>query len=135
MTCIVLAHSSCNKKLDNEVVISPTAYDSLSLVYYVDDKKGNDNNTGRALNEAWKTIQAAANKATQGSTVYIREGYYYENLVMNVTGNEPHPVTFSNYKNEIVVVDGTKTKGNTLLTIIDKSYINIHRLISKSYHE
>ncbi|UTB32250.1 MAG: pectinesterase family protein [Methanobacterium sp. ERen5] len=58
----------------------PTSND-LS-VYYV-DVKGNDNNTGKNIKQAFKTIQKAINVGKGNFCVVVAKGVYYENLVMN----------------------------------------------------
>ncbi|ADZ09840.1 Polymorphic membrane protein Chlamydia [Methanobacterium lacus] len=59
---------------------NPTSND-LS-VYYV-DMKGNDNNTGKNLKQAFKTIQKAINVGSGNFCVVVAKGVYFENLVIN----------------------------------------------------
>lgn len=114
---------SCKKDTSQSISTPPGFKDSALNKYFVDIKLGNDNNSGKDILAAWKTIQKAANEATGGSTVYIREGIYYENVVINVTGTQNHPITFTNYLNEVVKIDGSKTNETTLLNITNKSYL------------
>jgi hypothetical protein len=96
--------------------------------YYVDASNGNDNNTGTSLGTAWKTIQKACNAATPNSVVQIKGGTYHENLIMNVSGTTGNPITFKNYNNEQVLIDGTGTSGTCMLSITNKNYLNIQNL-------
>lgn len=96
--------------------------------YYVDASNGNDNNNGTALGTAWKTIQKACNAATPNSIVQIKAGTYHENIVVNVSGTNGNPITFRNYMNEDVFIDGTGTSGTTLLSITNKNYLNFQNL-------
>ena len=47
---------------------------------YVDANKGDDNNDGLSESTPLKTIQAAANKATPGTTIHIADGIYRETV-------------------------------------------------------
>jgi|GEM_PF-6783092 len=105
-------------------IVSPGKYDSLSITYFVDAKNSNNNNDGRKLSAAWKTIQKSANNATLGSTVNIRQGIYNENISVNITGTDKHPISFINYQNEEVIIDSTGTSGTTLLTVTHKNFLN-----------
>lgn len=101
---------------------------SAQTPYFVDGINGDNANDGTSLATAWKTIQKAANSATPNSTIYIKGGTYSENIVINVSGTAGNPITFRNYANETVLIDGAATSGNTLLTITNKSYLNFRNL-------
>jgi hypothetical protein len=96
--------------------------------YYVDGVNGNNNNAGTSLSKAWKTIQKSFDSATAGSTVYIKAGTYKENLVAKRSGTAGNPITFRNYANDVVIIDGTGTTGTTLIEIYNKSYLNFENL-------
>ncbi len=96
--------------------------------YYVDGANGNDSHSGTSLAQAWKTVQNAFDNATAGSTVYIKGGTYYENLNANVSGTAGNPITYRNYQNDIVIIDGTGTAGTDMLYIEDQSYIIIENI-------
>jgi hypothetical protein len=96
--------------------------------YYVDSAAGNDNNNGTSLGTAWKTIQKACNAATANSVVQIKAGTYHENIVVNVTGTNGNPITFKNYNNDQVLIDGAGTSGTTLLTITNKNHLRFQNL-------
>ncbi len=46
--------------------------------YYVDSANGSDTNPGNSRNQAWRTIQKAADTMPEGSTVIVLEGNYPE---------------------------------------------------------
>lgn len=92
--------------------------------YYVDGTNGNNTNAGTSLVKAWKTIQKACNNATPNSIVYIKAGTYHENDTVNVTGTVGKPITFRNYGNDSVFIDGTGTSGTTVFQMTDVSYMN-----------
>jgi len=96
---------------------------SAQTNYYVDAISGNDLNNGTSLGTAWKTIQKACNTATPNSIVQIKGGTYNENVVVNVNGTIGNPITFKNYMNDIVLIDGASTSGSTMITITNKNYL------------
>lgn len=117
------------KKWILTTVIGLMAYSlSAQSTYFVDGINGNNNNNGISLLTAWKTIQKAANSATPNSTIYIKGGTYSENIAVNVSGTAGNPITFRNYADETVLIDGTATSGNTLLTITNKSHLHFKNL-------
>ena len=96
--------------------------------YYVDKATGNDMNNGLSTASAWQTIQKAANAATPNSIVNIKAGTYNENVVVNVSGTAGNPITFRNYFNDIVIIDGATTIGSTMVKITNKNYLNFQNL-------
>ncbi|MEO6903196.1 MAG: T9SS type A sorting domain-containing protein [Bacteroidia bacterium] len=96
--------------------------------YYVDGTNGSDDSVGTTLGKAWKTIQKACNTAIPNSIVSIRGGVYHENIIVTISGTKDSAITIKNFKNEVVMIDGTGTSGNTLIKIIDKSYLNFENL-------
>jgi parallel beta-helix repeat protein len=105
-----------------------TAQSFCQTIYYVDKATGIDANNGTSLATAWKTIQKACNSATPNSIVQIKAGTYNENVVVNVSGTLGNPITFKNYQNDVVMIDGTGTVGGTLLTITNKNYLNFQNI-------
>ena len=95
--------------------------------YYV-DPLGSDRNPG-TQEKPWKTIQKAADSALPGSTVFIREGIYYERIRMNVSGNkEKGAITFTNFNGESVIIDGSRSKADEqaeLILIENQSHIRL----------
>ncbi|MBI3500248.1 MAG: T9SS type A sorting domain-containing protein [Bacteroidetes bacterium] len=102
--------------------------EAFSQSFYVDGATGSNTNSGTSTAQAWKTIQKAFTSATPGSTVYIRGGTYYENVIANVSGTPANPITFRNYQTEVVVLDGTGTSQNDMLYIEDKSNLIVENI-------
>ena len=68
----------------------------ISVAYYV-SISGSDSNPG-TLTQPFRTIQKAATVVTQGATVYVRAGTYYEDqLNLTVSGATQNPITFQGY--------------------------------------
>ena len=107
---------------------SPFAVVTTASGYYV-GPEGSDRNPGTSAEKPWKTIQKAADSAVPGSTVYIKEGTYYERIAIHVSGNEADgAVTFTNYNGGQVIIDGSKTSASDqadMIEIRDQSYIRL----------
>ncbi|MBL7817070.1 MAG: right-handed parallel beta-helix repeat-containing protein [Saprospiraceae bacterium] len=99
-----------------------------SQSFYV-STTGNNANAGTET-QPWRTIQHACNSATAGSTVYIKQGTYTENIWVNVSGTAGNYITFTRYSpTDVVVIDGGSTNTQTeLLNIADQSYLKFSGL-------
>ncbi len=83
---------------------------ATGTTYYV-SPTGSDNNQG-TLSNPWRTIQKAADTATQGDTLYIRGGTYHEKITLqNLQGTSNAWITFSAYNSETVTIDATGIPG------------------------
>ncbi|HWE02470.1 MAG TPA: right-handed parallel beta-helix repeat-containing protein [Tepidisphaeraceae bacterium] len=58
------------------------------------------------LNEPFATIQAAANAAQPGDTVYVMGGAYHETVTPPRSGTAALPITFEPYNGQSVTIDG-----------------------------
>jgi hypothetical protein len=68
--------------------------------YYV-AMDGDDASSGTTPEEALRTVQTAADLATQpGDVICIREGFYPENVFLRDSGAEGSPITITSYPNE-----------------------------------
>ena len=82
-----------------------TDVEAASNVYYV-ALNGHDSYPG-TIDQPWRTIQKAANTVVAGDTVYIRGGTYPEHVTFSRSGADSQYITFQNYPNEMVIVDGS----------------------------
>jgi len=82
ISLIVFSFSGCiennNPNNQNNVRISP------EMVYIDDDY--NDNTSGWGYDH-FKTIEDGLRNVSENGTIYINEGLYYENLIVNKTIN------------------------------------------------
>ncbi len=99
-------------------------------VYYV-STSGNDNNSG-TLSKPWRTIQKAAKTLVAGETVLIRAGTYRETIIPTYSGTAGNYITYANYPNEVVIVDGNGINLSNplegLINVKNKHYIKIQDL-------
>jgi hypothetical protein len=85
-----------------------TASIAAATTYYV-ATTGLDSNPG-TIDKPWLTIQHAVDTVIAGDTVYIRAGIYKERvqaLSGNGGGSNQGYITYQNYPNETVILDGT----------------------------
>ncbi len=89
---------------------------------------GNDTGPG-TLSKPFRTIGRAVRQMKAGETCFLRGGTYHETVVLqSIQGRPGEPLTFIPYKNEKVVLDGTRPiqtkwsryKGHIYKTRIDK---------------
>jgi hypothetical protein len=73
-------------------------------IYYV-ATNGNDANPGTSA-LPWRTIGKAAQTASPGDTVYIRDGIYNESVSLNRYGTEENPIKIEAFPGEHPVIDG-----------------------------
>ena len=76
-----------------------------ATTYYV-ATNGSDANPGTNLADPFQTIQHATATTVAGDTCLIRGGVYHETLVPSSSGTSNAPITFANYSNEAVTLDG-----------------------------
>ena len=73
---------------------SITAASEMGFTYYVDGANGSDSNSGISRDQAWRTIQKAANTIVAGDTTTILPGKYYERIRITRSGTSGAPITF-----------------------------------------
>ena len=89
--------------------------------YYIDQEKGDNENDGK-FEVPWKTLEKANNILNAGDTVYLRAGKYsFQSINPKNSGKINSYITYSNYKDEKVILFG----GRAPLNIIEKNYIKI----------
>ena len=96
--------------------------------YYVNGATGSNSNNGLSMATAWKTIQKACNAAPANSIVHIKGGTYHENLTLNVSGTQNNPIVFTNYLDDVVILDGGGTTGTIMLSITNKSHVTFENM-------
>lgn len=94
--------------------------------YYV-SPSGDDSSDG-SWNNPWQSLQYAMDNATPGSTVSILAGTYNEKVYLNVSGSANQWITFKNYENDEVIIDGTGWNDPALCEIYDQAYVRIEGL-------
>ncbi len=110
--------------------------DSMPRNAYYVAPDGRDSNPGTER-LPWRTIQKAADTATAGKTVYIKEGTYNERIWVQNSGMPGNFITFTAYPGHIVTIDGASEQFDwyALFNVRDKSYIKVSglRVINSPY--
>jgi len=79
----------------------------LSATDYYVSPNGSDENSG-TIGAPFQTIQHAADLMQSGDNCYLRGGTYDEEIqINNLHGTSSDPITFTNYQDEPVILDGT----------------------------
>ncbi|MBM7578217.1 right-handed parallel beta-helix repeat-containing protein [Jeotgalibacillus terrae] len=98
--------------------------------------EGNDQHTG-TIHAPLKTISKAIDSAAPNTTIYVREGIYKEQIIVNRSGLRHQPITIKPYQKEKVVIDGTDVEvtwdHQGLISIKDQSYITIEGFEIRNY--
>lgn len=94
--------------------------------YYVSASKGDDSHSGLSLDDAWKTIQKAADVLQAGDTVFIASGIYKEHVVPKNSGHANNYITYISLPGGEVILDGTKfTNSGRYLDYSDRGIFDI----------
>lgn len=87
-------------------------------------ENGNDENEG-TIESPFKTINAALDNAGAGTTVYVREGTYTENVYFPNSGREGEYIALKNYPGEKPVIKGTGKNDGAIIELDGHDYIEI----------
>ncbi|MBM7840656.1 parallel beta-helix repeat protein [Alkalihalobacillus xiaoxiensis] len=90
-----------------------------TTIYVATD--GDDHYEG-TIDRPLRSLEAAAEKATAGSTIVVREGTYFEPLVVQHSGTKQQPVRFEAYQEEDVYLSGEQFED----TLEDQALIEIN---------
>ncbi len=93
----------------------------FSATYYVATNGDDLRNPGTQGNP-WRTIQKAATALQPGDTVLIRGGLYTE-AVVPLRSGEGNYITYMNYGNEDVVIDGQNGARDYCIRVNGKNYL------------
>ena len=82
---------------------------SSAAVFYVDGRRGSNDNDGLATDTAFLTIQTCVDALNApGDECHIRAGRYHEEVqISGKTGSPEKPIIIRGYKDEIPIIDGT----------------------------
>ncbi len=97
----------------------------LSAATYYVSVTGSDNNSGTSIGSPFASIQQAVGVMAPGDICYILGGTYHEEVdLSNLTGSEGSPVTFTNYQDEVVILDG-RVKIETSWTLEERASVSL----------
>ena len=93
--------------------------------YYV-SPSGNNAGSG-SIDSPWRTIQYAVDFARAGDKLYIKAGFYTEDVVFSHSGTEESPIGVEAFAQDIVVVKGSLEFSQGV------SFINVVRLTVRDF--
>ncbi len=125
----VLAIFLCVMVLFSCVAFSVSAEDNAP-VYYIDSVGGDDSNTGRSEDQAWKTINHGDWVFVPGTKVLFKRGGVYEmEVTLTVSGTKENPIVISSYGDENEAKPILRTSNhNEVFDLIDCDYVTISDL-------
>ena len=95
----------------------PPALLPAATYYVAPPASGGNNSNPGTLASPFATIQRAATAAVAGDTVLIRAGTYRETVTPAASGTSTSPITFRNYGNEVVTLNGTDVLSSATWTL------------------
>ena len=95
-------------------------HSALATSYFV-ATNGLDSNSGTSIASPFLTISKAAGVVNPGDIVSIRGGTYRETVTFSRSGTAASQITFQNYSNEVVTVDGADVITNNSWTVYSNS--------------
>ncbi len=95
----------------------------FATTYFV-SPDGDNNNPGTE-EFPWATIQHAANVLSPGDSVLVKSGVYNEKIEINVSGTDGQYITFKNYDEDTVIIDGSGISNQHMVYMDGKDYIRI----------
>jgi hypothetical protein len=107
--------------------------DAEPLTYYV-TPQGDDAASGLSREQAWRTIQHAADRARPGDTVLIGAGRYAQCVRLRVTGAPDKAVTFRCLPGEKVQLDGAGKRLNQAFVAAGKSHLRFDGLYFANFN-
>ena len=82
-------------------------YDVPPATLYVDPAHGSDGNSGRAPDQAFRTVQKAADVVVPGDVVYLHGGTYPIQVNFTRSGTQADPIVWASTPGQWAVFDGS----------------------------
>jgi len=86
---------------------------------------GSDANDGRSRQKALRSINAAAERAAAGDTIWVAGGTYSEIVYVRSTGDQEHPLVIRSLPGEKVVFDGRERALPHAFILTGKAHVHI----------
>ena len=131
--CLLFACDSTEKQAGATAETAASA----GTVYYV-AVSGSDENPGTP-EAPWKTLSRAAGAVAPGDAVLVRGGVYYERLVLQTSGMDGAPITFSACPGETPVLSGESLSfgwddtQNAIVVLQNVAFIRIEGFSIENY--
>jgi hypothetical protein len=112
-------------EVNTPVISFTTAPEDAEPVTYYVAPDGDDANSGRTRDKAWRTIGHAASQVNVGDTVLIAGGTYEERVIIRATGRKDAPITFAALPGEKVRMNGANKMLANGFLVFGKSHLRI----------
>jgi len=110
-------------ELNGEALSFTTLKASPAAKTYYVAPDGKDANSGLDRQDAFRTIQRAADKVNAGDTLLVAGGIYQERVRVRATGDKNAPITFKAIPGEKVVMDGADKALNSFFIASGKNHL------------
>jgi hypothetical protein len=107
--------------------------DAAPATYYVTEQ-GDDAAGGLSREQAWRTLQRAADAVRPGDTVLIGDGRYAECVRLRATGAPDRPITFRCLPGQKVRLEGAGKKLNQAFVAAGKSHLRFDGLYFANFN-
>jgi hypothetical protein len=101
--------------------LAPIPVHADGNVYYV-AKTGDDSNDG-SPDSPWLTIQHAASSMVAGDSVLVKAGVYNETILAEASGSGSDYITYKNYEDDTVIVDGEGQGSTAVFNLYAQNHI------------
>lgn len=108
--------------------LTPTTYSYNGIKLFV-KPDGDDNNDGRSVQSAFRSIQKAVDTANPGDTINLGSGTYFQDIITKKDGLPNSPILITGPKTAIV-----KGAGNPRVFEINHSYITLNGFTIDGLH-
>lgn len=126
------------------MLVMASAESGVGTTYYVDSRKGNDNNDGKSENSAWRSLSKVSGMTfSEGDKILLKKGSIFEGQSVNLKGNGTveNPVTLSTYGyGDLPIINaggqlyGVQIKGQSNIVVENLEITNISTVGDRFYN-
>ncbi len=114
------------------IILTLSCFQTVCAVnYYVDSEFGKDSNSGKSINEAWKTLSKVNKMKFQpGDSILLKSGgVWVGKLHPKGSGSKNKPIVIDKYGGEKKpLIDGNGMEGTGVIYLYNQSYWDVNNL-------